>query len=127
MDIGEKIKEYRTSLKMTQADFAYRLGVTGASVSAYENGTRLPSYEILVKISNILGVSIDDLLGKQNSGAITVDISSLTPMQRNIIQDLIKEFERSNKIELDFFFFFMSANFNYQVRERKKHTKISEE
>lgn len=127
MDIGEKIKEYRTSLKMTQADFAYRLGITGASVSAYENGTRLPSYEILVKISNILGVSIDDLLGKQNSGAITVDISSLTPMQRNIIQDLIKEFERSNKIELDFSKSSMSANFNYQVRERKKHTKISEE
>ena len=44
-DLGERIKEYRTSMKMTQADFACRLGVTGASVSAYENGTRLPSYD----------------------------------------------------------------------------------
>ena len=48
-DLGERIKEYRTSMKMTQADFACRLGVTGASVSAYENGTRLPSYDILTQ------------------------------------------------------------------------------
>ena len=45
--LGEKIKEYRTSIKMTQQDFAYRLGVTGASVSAYENGTRTPSFDVL--------------------------------------------------------------------------------
>ena len=50
-DLGERIKEYRTSMKMTQADFACRLGVTGASVSAYENGTRLPSYDILIRIA----------------------------------------------------------------------------
>ena len=50
-DLGERIKEYRTSMKMTQADFACRLGVTGASVSAYENGTRLPSYDILIEYS----------------------------------------------------------------------------
>ena len=55
--IGERMREYRRSIKMTQADFASRLGVTGAAVSAYETGNRLPSYEVLVKIANILGVS----------------------------------------------------------------------
>ena len=53
--IGERMREYRRSIKMTQADFASRLGVTGAAVSAYETGNRLPSYEVLVKIANILG------------------------------------------------------------------------
>ena len=46
--IGERMREYRRSIKMTQADFASRLGVTGAAVSAYETGNRLPSYEVLV-------------------------------------------------------------------------------
>ena len=36
--IGERMREYRRSIKMTQADFASRLGVTGAAVSAYETG-----------------------------------------------------------------------------------------
>ena len=41
INIGERIKAYRNSLKMTQADFAYRLGVTGASVSAYEKWNKI--------------------------------------------------------------------------------------
>ena len=30
-DLGERIKEYRTSMKMTQADFACRLGERDAA------------------------------------------------------------------------------------------------
>ena len=85
-DLGERIKEYRTSMKMTQADFACRLGVTGASVSAYENGTRLPSYDILIRIANILGVSTDSLLGRRGMGSVTLDVSRLTQEQRGILQ-----------------------------------------
>ena len=77
--IGERMREYRRSIKMTQADFASRLGVTGAAVSAYETGNRLPSYEVLVKIANILGVSTDALLGRQSADRVVVDVTSLTP------------------------------------------------
>lgn len=90
--LGKKIKEYRTSIKMTQQDFAYRLGVTGASVSAYENGTRTPSFDVLVRIANILGVTTDDLLGRKKSDKITIDVTDLTSEQRKVIQDLIKIF-----------------------------------
>lgn len=95
--LGEKIKEYRTSIKMTQQDFAYRLGVTGASVSAYENGTRTPSFDVLVRIANILGVTTDDLLGRKKSHNITIDVTDLTNEQRKVIQDLIRIFSQENK------------------------------
>ena len=98
--LGEKIKEYRTSLKMTQQDFAYRLGVTGASVSAYENGTRTPSFEVLVRIANILGVTTDDLLGRKTSNDVTIDITDLTVEQRKIIQDTIRMFSQGNKYRM---------------------------
>ncbi len=94
--LGKKIKEYRTSIKMTQQDFAYRLGVTGASVSAYENGTRTPSFDVLVRIANILGVTTDDLLGRKKSNEITIDVTDLTNEQRKVIQDLIRIFSREN-------------------------------
>lgn len=100
MNIGQKIKEYRTSLKMTQADFAYRLGVTGASVSAYENGTRTPSFEVLIRIANILGVTTDDLLGRKKANDVTVDITDLTFEQRKIIQDIIRVFSQGNKCRM---------------------------
>lgn len=95
--LGKKIKEYRTSIKMTQQDFAYRLGVTGASVSAYENGTRTPSFDVLVRIANILGVTTDDLLGRKKSHKITIDVTDLTNEQRKVIQDLIRIFSQENK------------------------------
>ena len=95
--LGEKIKEYRTSIKMTQQDFAYRLGVTGASVSAYENGPRTPSFDVLVRIANILGVTTDDLLGRKKSHKITIDVTDLTNEQRKVIQDLIRIFSQENK------------------------------
>lgn len=95
--IGERMREYRRSIKMTQADFASRLGVTGAAVSAYETGNRLPSYEVLVKIANILGTTTDALLGRQGTGRVTLDITDLTPRQRSLVQDMVEEFAAGNR------------------------------
>ena len=87
--LGERIREYRISIKMTQTDFATRLGITGASVFAYENGTRLPSYEVLVKIADALGVTTDELLGRKKENRVTIDVTNLTPRERSVVQDLI--------------------------------------
>ena len=75
-----------------------RLGVTGASVSAYETGTRLPSYDILVKVSNILGVSTDTLLGRGKAGAVTVDVTGLTEEQRHLIRSTVEIFQQYNAL-----------------------------
>lgn len=99
-DLGKKIKQYRTSINMTQADFAYRLGVTGASVSAYENGTRAPSFDVLVRIANILGVSTDDLLGRKRDGLVTIDVTNLSTEQRRVIHDLVRIFSQENRFRL---------------------------
>lgn len=96
--IGDKIRKYRMSIKMTQAEFAARLGVTGASVSAYENGTRQPSYYILVKIANILGVTTDNLLGRDRYIEKTINVSRLTDTQINTLKEIIDTYEKYNKM-----------------------------
>ena len=45
--IGIRIKELRKSRNLTQRAFAERLNITKSTVSAYENGSRLPSYDVL--------------------------------------------------------------------------------
>ena len=82
---------------MTQADFASRLGVTGAAGAAYEPGTRLPSDEVLVKIAIILGVSTDALLGRQSTDQVVVDVTALTPRQRSLVQERVAEFAAGNR------------------------------
>lgn len=52
---------------MMQATFAQRIGVSRASLSSYENGTRIPDIETLKRIHEETGVSIYYLLGLTDS------------------------------------------------------------
>lgn len=94
--IGERIKELRTARKMTQNEFADRINVTKSTVSAYENGTRLPSYDVLIKIARLFKVSTDNLLGCSEKAAI--DVTGLTRKQINVIQDVVTTYKRHNQL-----------------------------
>lgn len=63
LTIGENIRNFRKKNDLTQEAFADRLGVTYQSVSRWENGTTYPDLELLPAISEILSVTVDELLG----------------------------------------------------------------
>jgi transcriptional regulator with XRE-family HTH domain len=65
---GERVKEARKKLKITQSDLAARLQIEGVnierdSVSRIEIGTRFVADYELVVLCKILNVSADYLLG----------------------------------------------------------------
>ena len=61
--IGQRIRELRKKNDLTQEKLADLLGVTYQSVSRWEKGTTYPDLELLPAISEILGISVDELLG----------------------------------------------------------------
>jgi len=64
-----RLKEERLNGSLTQKTLAELLNVPLRAYQNYEakgKNHREPDYEMLVKISNTLGVSIDYLLGKEN-------------------------------------------------------------
>lgn len=61
--LAVRIKELRTSMKMTQKEFSAFVGCTAATLSAYENGSKSPSLEIIKGIAEKCNVSIDWLCG----------------------------------------------------------------
>jgi transcriptional regulator with XRE-family HTH domain len=63
MDIGTLIKTLRKKRGLTQVNLAKKLGMTQKAVCDYERGTAKPSRERLPKLSAILGISVDELLG----------------------------------------------------------------
>jgi len=65
--IGECIIKYRKSQGLTQGEFGKLLGVSAFAVSKWERALCYPDIFLLSDISNLLGVSIDDLLGKENT------------------------------------------------------------
>ncbi len=58
-----RIAEERKKLGLSQEELANKLKISQKSVSKYERGTRRPSYETLLAMANIFGVSADYLLG----------------------------------------------------------------
>lgn len=60
---SERIKEIRNARNETQKEFAKFVNSTAATISAYENGTKNPSLEVVANIANKCNVSIDWLCG----------------------------------------------------------------
>lgn len=61
--LGERIKELRQSLCLSQAELAQQLHCTQAALSQYENGNREPGLQELIQIALALNTSTDYLLG----------------------------------------------------------------
>lgn len=91
-DFASKLKNLRTDKGLTQLQLASQLNITKSMVSAYETGTRYPSFDIFIKISYIFHVTTDYLLGIGNRYAL--DISDLTDNQITILLSLISEFKK---------------------------------
>lgn len=62
MKIPEQITLLRTRSGMSQGELAEKLDVSRQSVSKWETGASIPEIDKLVKISNIFGVTLDELV-----------------------------------------------------------------
>ncbi|MBQ9908091.1 MAG: helix-turn-helix transcriptional regulator [Oscillospiraceae bacterium] len=60
--VGQKIKEKRNKLGMTQEQLAERCEISVSYIAHIERGTKSLSLETAVKISNTLGISLDYLI-----------------------------------------------------------------
>ena len=94
IEIGSKIKQLRKQKHLTQEQLAKRLWVTKSIISAYENGVRFPSLDILTQIAYIFNVTTDYLLGVNKRQYI--DVSGLSLSKIQILNDLINEFKKEN-------------------------------
>lgn len=62
VDIGKYLTELRKYYGVTQEELAVRVGVTRQAVSKWETGTTIPDIEILMNLSEIYGISINDII-----------------------------------------------------------------
>ncbi len=61
-NLGEQIYFYRTKCGLSQLDIAEKLDVSRQSVSKWENGVATPELEKVVKLAELFGITLDELV-----------------------------------------------------------------
>ena len=82
--INDNIKRYRKEKGYSQEEMAVKLHVVRQTVSKWENGRSVPDAEVLIRIAEILDVSVHDLLGIE--------------MEQDDVKDLTSELARINAV-----------------------------
>ncbi len=61
-EFGRHLRSARELVDMTQVQLSAMVGVSNNMVSLYENGRRVPSLEIVSRMSTVLDISMDRLV-----------------------------------------------------------------
>lgn len=65
MTLAEKILELRSAHGLSQGDLAERLEVSRQSVSKWETGQSVPDLDKIIKLADLFGISVDELVREE--------------------------------------------------------------
>lgn len=65
MILADKILDLRTGLGLSQGELAEKLEVSRQSVSKWETGQSVPDLDKIIKLADLFGVSVDDLVREE--------------------------------------------------------------
>lgn len=83
---ADRLKEYRMQHGITQKDFADKIGITAAALSAYEKNSKNPSISVVRRIADEFHISIDWLCGLTTEMNINGQINTYADLIRLIVK-----------------------------------------
>ena len=66
MTVGEKIQKYRKDLNLSQEELGQKLLVSRQTISLWEKDQTVPTIDNLMRLSDIFGISVDEILNSEN-------------------------------------------------------------
>lgn len=105
---GKKLATLRKEKDWTQGDIAKKISMSPRHISKYERGEVLPNAEALIKIAEILNVSVDSLLFDRESKIVIEDddlkvalaaVSQMKDEDKNVIKALIRAYVKKVQFE----------------------------
>ena len=106
MEFSERLKKLRKQTQLTQVDVAEKLGISQPAYASWERGVKKPTQENLVKIAQILNVSVDYLVGNSDNRKDELDniellfrmnSKGLTAEEKEIFKKELIEFMEERK------------------------------
>lgn len=94
----ENLKYIRKIRNLSMKQLGEKVGVSESTISLYENGKRQPDHEMLKKLSSVLNVSIDFLLGINSPTKLNDKIAFLMNCNTFSIRRLAKSMNTSEAL-----------------------------
>ena len=92
MNIGANIKKIRKDKGLQQKQVALEIGLDQSNYNKIENSKREPSVDVLNKIANLFGVTVDDILNPDKDVPKEVTVEDKTTLEQvRLIQELDEE------------------------------------
>ena len=88
------LKTLRENKKYSQIKLQHLVGVSSSSIEAYEQGVRIPSLPVALRLSEVLGCSLDYLVGR------TTELETyflLSKNDKDKVLNLIEELHKNNQ------------------------------
>lgn len=89
--IGKFIAECRKKADLTQMQLAQKLDITDKAISKWERGIAMPDTSIMLKLCDILGISVNELLSGEK-----INMENNNNNEQLLLQ-MAKELEKKNK------------------------------
>ena len=82
---SQRLRALRESDKLSQITFAEKIGFSQAAISSWENNTREPGIEALLRIARFFNVSVDYLVGNTTTFLIQESKYSLSKKEKEML------------------------------------------
>ena len=92
---ASRLRQLRIDKNLRQEQVAKLIGVNKSAISTYENNTRQPSFDILVRLATLYRVSTDYLLGMTNIRSL--DLSGLSDEEVVAVSELVAIMTKRNE------------------------------
>ena len=96
--ISKYLQLLRKKHNYTQDELAKKLDISRQAVSKLETGAAIPDLEILLKISKLYGITINDILEPNISTKKITDFEQLSKVPENELREILEQYDMTSLV-----------------------------
>ena len=96
--ISKYLQLLRKKHNYTQDELAKKLDISRQAVSKWETGAAIPDLEVLLKISKLYGITINDILEPNIPTERITDFEQLSKVPENELREILKQFDMTSLV-----------------------------
>ena len=96
--ISKYLSYLRKTRNYTQEELAKQLDISRQAVSKWETGTSIPDLEVLLKISKLYGITINDILEPKIQPQRITDFEQISTISKKELKEVLKQFDTNSLV-----------------------------